>query len=166
MRSTKFNDSIIMEGMKAFAKCISPLAKDEIDNETRELLMYASCLAGIAITHTGTTLVHAMGYSLTYFRGYSHGRANAMLMGEYLRFNEKGCHDKIEEVLEILGFDSIDELDEYFSSGDYEKLLLTEKECKTYAELAMEQGSVRLNPRTVRYKDIEDMYQKVFGGTK
>lgn len=166
VRSTALNDSIITEGMKAFAKCMKPLVEGNIDDEIRELLMYASCLAGIAITHTGTTVVHAMGYSLTYFRGYSHGRANAMLMGEYLRFNEQVSKDKIEQVLDILGFEGIDEFDEYFSSGDYKKPLLTEEECKTFTELAMDQGSVRLNPRTVKDKDIKDMYHRVFGGTK
>ncbi|HHV65097.1 MAG TPA: iron-containing alcohol dehydrogenase [Peptococcaceae bacterium] len=53
--------------------------------ETREQLLLASTLAGIVIAQTGTTIVHSMGYSLTYFKNIDHGRANALLLGEYLR---------------------------------------------------------------------------------
>ncbi len=59
--------------------------------EERDRLLYAACLAGMAIAQTGTTIVHGMGYFLTYDFGIDHGRANGLLLGETFRLcEEKG----------------------------------------------------------------------------
>ena len=55
---------------------------------TRERLLYASMLAGMVIAQTGTTAVHAMGIRSTYFKDVDHGKANGLLMYEFLRFLE------------------------------------------------------------------------------
>ncbi|MBN1623704.1 MAG: iron-containing alcohol dehydrogenase [Clostridia bacterium] len=166
LKSTPLNDVVAIEGIKAFASCMKALADDEVDDRIRSLLMYASCLGGIAITHTGTTLIHAMGYSLTYFKGLSHGRANTMLMGEYLGFNMEHEPEKIQNVLDILGFKSIIEADDFFNLGTDEKPNLTVEEINMYTQLAMGQRNVKLNPRKVIAEDIKGMYQRIFGGAK
>ena len=166
IKSTQFNDVIAVEGMKAFAKCKQALIDDKITYKERELLMYASCAGGIAITHTGTTIVHAMGYSLTYFKGFSHGMANAMIIGEYLRFNQDKEPEKINKVLDILGFGNIDEADTYFNTGAENKPVLSDEEIGVFTELAMGQGSVRMNPKKVKDTDIFRLYRKLFGGAK
>ncbi|HPQ47867.1 MAG TPA: iron-containing alcohol dehydrogenase family protein [Clostridia bacterium] len=165
-RSTPFNDSIAMEGMKAFAKCMDALRNNHIDETVRELLMYASCLGGIAITHTGTTVLHAMGYSLTYFRGYSHGRANAMLIGEYLSFNQKAVPEKIRNIMGILGFEDMEEVEIFFDTGITARPVIAKNDIIMYAKLAMGQGSVAQNPRMVDEEDIIGMYQNKFGGAR
>lgn len=55
----------------------------------RDEMLYCSALAGMAIAQTGTTAVHGMGYSLTYFYGIDHGRANGLLLGQTFRLCEK-----------------------------------------------------------------------------
>lgn len=164
LRSTPFNDSIAIEGIKAFAECMKNIAEESITYDIREKLMYASCLGGIAISHTGTTLMHAMGYSLTYFKGISHGRANAMIIAEYLKQNSKVIKQKTDNILNILGFGSFDEADEYFSLGLLEKPCLSDEECKMFAGLAVKQGAVKLNPLFVSEYDIYLLYKKIFGG--
>jgi len=163
-RSNYFNDVIAIEGMKAFAECMDALNTGEITEKTRESLMYSSCLGGVAITHTGTTIIHAMGYSLTYFKGYSHGRANAMLIGSYLDFNRTAQPEKVEKVLSILGFESIDEVDKYFMVGMDKRPVLDDGEIDKFTGLAMGQGSVMQNPRTVKADDINKLYRELFGG--
>ncbi|MFO7611481.1 MAG: iron-containing alcohol dehydrogenase family protein [Clostridia bacterium] len=164
LKSTPLNDLIALEGIKAFAECRQAISEKLIIAETREKMMYASCLGGMAIAHTGTTMLHAMGYSLTYFRNYSHGRANAMLIGEYLRFNYKKTSWKIDNVMKILGFRNIDDAEEFFSMGLDGRPLISDEDCRTYAKLVMEQGNIRQNPRTVEEEDIYDIYVKLFGG--
>ena len=166
LRSTRLNDAIAIEGIQAFAECMKNIADKNITNIAREKLMYASCLGGIAISHTGTTLIHAMGYSLTYFKGFSHGRANAMLMAEYLKENSKIIPDKVQTVMDILGFKSFKEADKYFSIGLDLKPILSDEECRSFAKLANEQGSVKLNPVDVKEDDIFNLYKRIFGGAK
>ncbi len=56
------------------------------DLEAMEQMALAAMLAGVAISHAGTTLLHVMGYPLTVFHGISHGRANAALLPRYVSF--------------------------------------------------------------------------------
>jgi len=48
----------------------------------------------MVISHTGTTIIHGMGYSLTYFKDIPHGRANGMLVREYLKYNYEAAKEK------------------------------------------------------------------------
>lgn len=163
-KSTPFNDAVALEGIRAWSECIGEMKNDGLDYVIREKLMYASTVGGIAITHTGTTMIHAMGYSLTFFKGIPHGRANAMLIGEYLKYNYDLCKDKIDRVLEITGFENIDEAAGFFLSGTGETPILDDGECRTYAGLAIKQGSVGSNPRITDEEDIYRMFKTVFGG--
>ena len=45
----------------------------------------AALMAGVVIAHTGTELIHTMGYRLTLCFGVPHGRANAMLIPHVVR---------------------------------------------------------------------------------
>ena len=67
--------------------------------EERDALLYASMLAGMAIAQSGTTAVHGMGYSLTYFYGIGHGRANGLLLGGALQLCEKKNVSALQDIL-------------------------------------------------------------------
>ena len=166
LRSTPLNDTVALEGIKAFAECMGDLAIGNLTKDVREKLMYASCLGGITISHTGTTLMHSMGYSLTYFKGINHGRANAMILAEYMRLNKNELPEKTKKVLESLGLNSIDDIGSYFSLGMDEKPVLSNEECRTYANLAMGQGSAKLNPKLVKEDDVYELYRTIFGGNQ
>ena len=62
---------------------------DEFTEEHRDMLCYASCAAGAAISITGTGFPHPLGYSLTMLRGIPHGRACAVFHGDYIEYNMK-----------------------------------------------------------------------------
>ena len=99
-----------------------------ISPNCRKKLLYASTLAGMVIAHTGTTAVHSMGYSLTYFKDIDHGRANGLLLPEFLKLvceKEPVCVDRI---LDLMGFKSVEE---YQAVTDK---LLKEKEVLTLDE--------------------------------
>ncbi len=82
---------------------------EDLTEETRDALLWASCLAGMAIAQTGTTIVHGMGYFLTYDRGVAHGRANALLLGETLRLCEEKGVPALGEICVACGA-SVDEI--------------------------------------------------------
>lgn len=127
--------------------------------ETRERLLYASMLAGIVIAHTGTTIVHAMGYPLTYYRDIDHGRANGLLMYEYLKFI-KGSTDKVGIILSSMEMD-IDEFGGTISSLLGEKESLSDDELKLFTATAESAEKNILNTAIPpSAEDIKNIYIK------
>jgi alcohol dehydrogenase class IV len=156
-RSMPVSDIIAIDAISTFGKCMHKLKNRKYDFDLREKLLYASMLAGIVITHTGTTIVHGMGYSLTYFKGLPHGKANGILMKEYLKFNYEAAKAKIENVLRLLGMKSIEEFGEIIDVLMGEKVSVTEDELELYASLAMKQRSTSFNIREVAHGDMVDI---------
>ena len=72
------------------------------DRQAKGNLLYASCLAGIVISHTGTTMLHAMGYYLTLRHGIPHGMANAIGLPVLLDHLEKLLPQKVRAALATL----------------------------------------------------------------
>jgi len=72
------------------------------DRDGKANLLYASSLAGIVIAHTGTTMLHALGYYLTLRHDVPHGKANAALIPLLLEHLETVIPDKVRSVLDLL----------------------------------------------------------------
>lgn len=108
-RASPMSDLTAAEGLKIWGQCRTQLEQGNLTDFVRERLLLASCLGGITIAQTGTTLVHALGYPLTYFYHVPHGRANGLLMGQYLQFTHKVAPDRVNQVLTFLGLNSVDE---------------------------------------------------------
>lgn len=159
-RSTPLSDIYARECIKEFAEAITAVLNNRIDYEIRSKLLYCSMLGGIAIAHTGTTMVHAMGYSLTYFRGVPHGKANGLLMKEYLKFNYLTCKSKIDDILSIMGLKSINEFGSLMGELITCNQKYTKEELLKYAGYAMEQASVSYNPAQASKDDLYEILKK------
>lgn len=57
-------------------------------------MQIASFFAGVAITASGTTAVHALSYPLGGKYHIAHGVSNAILLAPVMRFNEPVCREK------------------------------------------------------------------------
>lgn len=99
-RSQPFADVLATEAMRLILPAL-PLAADG-DENARAALLYASCLAGIVIAHTGTTLLHAMGYYLTLRHGVPHGDANAIALPMLVDHLGQHLPDKVAAVLSLV----------------------------------------------------------------
>lgn len=71
------------------------------DRDARANLLWASAIAGVVINHTGTTVLHALGYYLTLKLGIPHGRANAMLVPVLLDYLREQIPAKVRHVLSL-----------------------------------------------------------------
>lgn len=101
------------KGLRIWGKVKDHLENQQMDKMDYENLMLASTLGGMAITHTGTSLPHALSYKITYEMGIPHGKAVGVHLGGYME-----CYkDKrdIEQVLEFLGFQEMAELRTFLS---------------------------------------------------
>lgn len=104
--ATPLSDALAGESLRILYPLLSKTA-GTLTLEERDTLLYASALAGMTIAQSGTTAVHGMGYSLTYFYNIDHGRANGLLLGATLRLCEKKGVPALQEILSACG-DSLD----------------------------------------------------------
>lgn len=163
-RSMPVSDVLAAHAIKLFGECTDSLLNKKLDLNIREKLLYMSMLAGMVISHTGTTIIHGLGYSLTYFKDIPHGRANGFLIKEYLKYNYEAVKDKIDNVLSLLNISSIDAFGEIVDSLLPQKEALSEDEINLYASLAMKQRSTSYNARTVMEEDLAKILKKAFEG--
>ena len=161
-RSMPVSDILAVEAMGIFGGCIDNLINNTISLDDREKLLYMSMLAGMVIAQTGTTIIHGLGYSLTYFKGIPHGKANAFFMREYLKYNYDTVSEKIKNVLNLLKVGSIDQFGEKIDKLISGRVDLDKSEIKMYASLAMGQRSTLFNARTVKEEDLIDILEKSF----
>ncbi len=110
-RATAMSEYIALEALGVFGARLDALVSGEISDDDRHALLWASTLGGMAIAQTGTTVVHSMGYPLTYFKDIPHGVANGLLLGAYMKRAEAVIPDKTKKVLSALGLPSVDALD-------------------------------------------------------
>jgi alcohol dehydrogenase class IV len=163
VRSTPMSRFFALESLRLLGKLLAKLGTDlELTLEDREGLLFASTLAGFVIAQSGTTAVHAMGYSLTYFKGIDHGVANGMLMGAYLKFIEKSRPDDIAAILGALGYESID----YLATLIAELVgtePLPEEEILKFSGIAINAGNIQNTTPKPSEAELADMYRQSSG---
>lgn len=107
--ATSYSRMLCEYGMKAWAGAKKVLIGADITAQECDMLLFASTLAGMAISHTGTSLPHGLSYYFTYERGIPHGKAVGYFLPGYLAEASPLVRRK---VLELTGFPDI----QYFSA--------------------------------------------------
>ena len=102
-KATPFSNLYAMEALKLIfthseKACLAPDAAD-----SRDAMLLAAYYAGLAITCSGTTAVHALSYPLGGKYHIPHGVANAMLLMPVMRFNFDACRKELTQVYDALG---------------------------------------------------------------
>lgn len=129
-RASEVSDTLAAKALSLIAECLGSLGSDTLTHDQRERLLLASTLGGMVIANTGTTAVHAMGYSLTYFRHIDHGRANGLLVAAYLRLVQERRPALVQRILAPLGMATLADLSLCLERllGDREKIDASEFE--------------------------------------
>lgn len=138
--------------------CMDGLKNNTLTPGQRETLLHASTLAGMVITNTGTTVVHAMGYSLTYFKNVDHGRANGLLLGAFLAFSESRIPERVRDILSAAGLSSVGEFKRDLSGLLEAAEPLTQAELEKYAALALKTKNIANCPVRVTAENIIGFY--------
>lgn len=98
-----------------------------LSEETYRKMMMASSVAGMAITHTGTSLPHGLSYPVTYEEHIAHGAACGLFLPGYLAFcdtkwkegavckNENLISSDVTTILSLLHMQSLEEFKEVVS---------------------------------------------------
>lgn len=162
-KSTAFSDSMAKESIAMISRHFDDLLSKRFDLKLRQELLEASALAGMVISQTGTTVVHTMGYSFTYFKGTAHGRANGLLLGEFLKLGEVDNKERLSDILKAMNMSSCDEFSKFLKDLLKPVEILTGDEVKKYTEITMGLAAKKLNGCMIlaAEKDIAHMYEKV-----
>ena len=162
-RATEMSSFIALESMRRLGQCLPMLRRGaNLDLSVREGLLNASLLAGIVIAQTGTTALHAMGYSLTYFKKIDHGRANGLLMADYLQYLMPEHQVKIMTVLRTLGLNGIADLRNMLSGLLGNREMISEKEMAAFSEIAITARNIPFTLKPPSQADIEAMFRSSF----
>jgi alcohol dehydrogenase class IV len=169
VKASVISDALAAESIRLILDCVPELlhalsaeAGAVLGPGKRERLLHASLMAGMVIAQTGTTIVHAMGYSLTYFRNIDHGRANGLLLGEYLRFVEQeqpALAGRILKVMDLSGADRFMELTDRLLGAKED---ISSDEIKRYSAAAMRTKNLANCIVRPKEEDVERMYALSF----
>lgn len=167
VRATVVSNSIAAESIAKISQCLRSLSPgkelseaSQLPIDVREKLLYGSMLAGVVITHTATTVVHSMGYSLTYFKNVDHGRANGLLLPSFLRFVSKHDPEAVKKILSAMGVDTMDELEAIFLRLLGEREQITAKELERYSAIAVQAKNLTNSRVIPTREDIENIYAR------
>lgn len=106
-RASEYSRMLALQGLRFFSQAKHALCSGVLSLKELSDLMTASTLAGMAITHTGTSLPHALGYYLTYHCGQPHGAATGTFLHAYIA----ACPDSntVEQLLNAAGLSSLED---------------------------------------------------------
>ncbi|APT71561.1 alcohol dehydrogenase [Thermosipho affectus] len=163
LRASEFSKLYALEAIKLIKQNLNKLVEDLQNYELRKKIMLASFYAGIAISLTGTTIAHSLGYSLTSEKGIKHGLATAV----FLPFEVKNS-GKEEEIKEILG----DPLEFLKSLNVSIEFSIEDEEIERWSNRVLNSSHVKVTPGNYNLNKIREAYKWVieksglYGGSK
>lgn len=93
-KSNPFSDTFALTALEMILNNIEEACDNPDAMDAKNAMLIASFYAGIAITSSGTTAVHALSYPLGGKYHIPHGVANAMMLVPVMKFNEPQCREK------------------------------------------------------------------------
>lgn len=159
-RSSPASDYIALEGLRIFGKHLETIINGDFDTEKCTELLWAATLGGIVISQTGTTIVHSMGYPLTYYKDIPHGMANGLLLGEYLERTATVLPEKVKNALIMLGFDKLIDFKEYLLKILPCDIKFTKEEFEDWTATTIQAKNVPICPFEVTREDEIEIFNK------
>ena len=118
--ANSYNRMYSEKGLRLFAEMKDDLLqcrrfggepRQTLSDEVFDKLMQMSATAGMAITHTSTSLQHGLSYAVTYELGVPHGKAVGIFLPGFLTFYQE--KEDVRAVLRQMCFASVDDFTEY-----------------------------------------------------
>ena len=136
----------------------------EKDEDAMCEMAYASMIAGLTIAHAGTILLHIMAYPLTVYNKVHHGKANAILLPQFLKFMSQNAtnKDKVNTIVSLFepfgGVRAfVEELGVSTRLKDYG---VSESQLKLFAEKTIVKGDIKITPAALTEEIIVNIYKE------
>lgn len=101
--ATYFSELHAKEAMRIIARYLPEAVANGNNLVAREQVSWASTLAGIAITHVGTTLIHCIGHVIGGRAGVDHGVALAVCLKPVMEYSWISNIEKFAVITELMG---------------------------------------------------------------
>lgn len=98
-------------GFSLFADFKDALIEKRLQYDDYANMLLAACVQGNGNLQSSTTIPHGLGYSLTHFKGVTHGIASLMFIPSFLRMFKD--QKPVEEIIHRCGFADLDEFDQF-----------------------------------------------------
>lgn len=156
--ANSYSDMVCEAGLTSWSKGFPGIAQEVIEEEYMQAFMQASTIAGIAISQTGTSIPHGLGYALTYHHGLSHGHANGLLTPAYLKLFAKKNPEKVRLLLNCSGFEDIAALEKVFAKL-LEPIHLSKEQADRYCdEMLQNEAKLRNYPYPITKEELLRFY--------
>ncbi len=159
--STPYSSMYAFKTIVLFGKNKEHLLEEDLDDRVLRDYVRASTFAGCAISQTGTSLPHTLGYPLTFYYDVPHGIANSIFTKEFLGISEKKY---VDTILRLARFNSLDELGDYLINANKmvcEQLIISDLEIEAYSMTLMEnQAKLKKHPGKVTIDDVRKLYEE------
>ncbi len=96
-KATPFSNMFALESLDLIMNNIEEACLNKDAMEAKNNMLLAAFYAGVAISASGTTAVHALSYPLGGKYHIPHGVSNAMLLVPVMKFNEPVCRELLEK---------------------------------------------------------------------
>ncbi len=176
-KANPVSDILALESIRLIAEALPGAVSQPENIEVRKKMLFASSIAGIALTSSGAGIIHGMGYSITLYYGAPHGLANALLMPEAMEFNlvanpskykniAAAMGKKVEGLLEKdaarLSVVAVRELSEKIGiPRGLKEIGVKEESLAGFAKtVGKNERVLSLNPRRPSTKEIEEIYKR------
>ena len=93
-KANPISDTFALEALDMILNNILPACDSADAVSQKSAMQLASFYAGVAITASGTTAVHALSYPLGGKYHIAHGVSNAILLAPVMRFNAPACPER------------------------------------------------------------------------
>ena len=176
-KANPFSDLFAMQALRLIFANLEKACDDADALDAKEKMMQAAFYAGVAITCSGTTAVHALSYPLGGRYHIPHGVANAIMLMPVMQFNKSCCRKKFAEVYDAVGGTGagtdtekadwiINQMDAMVKHLDIPTSLkpygVTETDLPLLVKAGMDvQRLLVNNPRTVTAADAEALYRAI-----
>ena len=176
-KANPFSDLFAMQALRLIFRNLEKACDDPDALDAKEKMMQAAFYAGVAITCSGTTAVHALSYPLGGRYHIPHGVANAIMLMPVMQFNKSCCIERFAEVYEAVGGTGarnsaekadwvIAKMDAMVQHLDIPTSLkpygVTEADLPALVKAGMDvQRLLVNNPRTVTAADAEALYRAI-----
>jgi len=157
-RANPFSDAIALNSIDVILQTIiKSNGFEKLDDDVLSGFLYSSSLAGIVLLHTGTTLLHGLGYYFTNHKKIHHGKANAILLYAYVSLCRSAGVEKMTEVDKIFEKHGI-ELDR-FAEPYYGRIkacdIVPENEADKFIRYAMGKPNAVFSPFDIDFDKIK-----------
>ncbi|MEG1559287.1 MAG: iron-containing alcohol dehydrogenase family protein [Clostridia bacterium] len=159
IKASPITNALNLYALELFGECFNELMDGNVDN-IRENLSLVSLFGGATISQTGTTLMHAMGYPLTYFYHLPHGAANAVVLPTYLEIMKQYRCDILNTALGAMNI-TYDELLTQVSFKYSLKNKLNNDEILLFASQTAAQSAAKNSGVPVSAKDFVDYFGRL-----